>query len=45
MEVKPSMVKVGGKKVKVNYDQTIPTLTIPLTINDINTTTTVEIVK
>ncbi len=45
MEVKPSMVKVGGKKVKVNYDQTIPTLTIPLTINDINTTTTVEILK
>ncbi len=45
MEVKPSMVKVGGKKVKVNYDKTIPTLTIPLTINDINTTTTVEILK
>ncbi len=45
MEIKPSQVKVNGKKVKVNYDKTAPTLTIPLTINDINATTTVEIVK
>ncbi len=45
MEIKPSQVKVNGKKVKAVYDKTIPTLTIPLTITDINTTTTVEIVK
>ena len=45
MEVKPSQVKVNGKKVKVNYDKTIPALTIPLTINDINTTTTVEMTR
>lgn len=45
LEIKPSQVKINGKKVKVLYDKTIPTLTIPLTIKDINTTTTVEIVK
>ena len=45
LEDKPSQVKVNGKKVKLNYDKTIPVLTIPLTINDINSTTTVEIVK
>lgn len=45
LEVKPAMVKVNGKKAKVNYDKTIPTLTIPLTINDINNETTVEIQK
>ncbi len=45
LEVKPSMVKVNGKKVKVNYDKTIPTITIPLTINDINVVTNVIIEK
>ena len=45
LEVKPSQVKVNGKKVKLNYDPTIPVLRIPITINDINETTTVEIVK
>jgi hypothetical protein len=45
LETKPSQVKVNGKKVKMNYDITIPTLTIPITIKDINSTTTVEIVK
>ena len=45
METKPSQVRVNGKKVKLNYDPTIPMLTIPLTINDINSYTTVEIVK
>ena len=45
LEVKPLQVKVNGKKVKLNYDRTIPVLTIPITINDINETTTVEIVK
>lgn len=45
LEIKPSQVKINGKKVKILYDKTIPTLTIPLTIKDINTTTTVEIVK
>ena len=41
----PFKVKVNGKKVKMNYDPTIPVLRIPITINDINATTTVEIVK
>ena len=45
LEDKPSQVKVNGKKVKVNYDKTIPALTIPLTIKDINTETTVEITR
>lgn len=45
LEVKPSQVKVNGKKIKLNYDRTIPMLTIPITIADINSTTTVEIVK
>ena len=45
LEIKPSQVKVNGKKVKMNYDPTIPVLRIPITINDINATTTVEIVK
>lgn len=45
METKPSQVRVNGKKVKLNYDPTIPMLTIPLTINDINSYTTVEILK
>lgn len=45
LEVKPSQVKVNGKKVKLNYDPTIPVLRIPITINDINATTTVEIIK
>ena len=45
LETKPSQVKVNGKKVKMRYDITIPNLTIPITINDINETTTVEIVK
>ncbi len=45
LEVKPSQVKVNGKKVKLNYDPTIPVLRIPITINNINETTTVEIVK
>ncbi len=45
MEEKPSRIMVNGKKVKVNYDKTIPALTIPLTIKDINSETTVEIVR
>ena len=45
LEIKPSQVKVNGKKVKLNYDPTIPVLRIPIIINDINETTTVEIVK
>ena len=45
LEVKPSQVKVNGKKVKLNYDPTIPVLRIPITINDINETTMVEIIK
>ena len=45
LEVKPSQVKVNGKKVKMNYDPTIPVLRIPITINDINETTMVEIIK
>ena len=45
MEEKPSRIMVNGKKVKVNYDSKIPTLSIPLTIKDINSKTTVEIVR
>jgi len=35
-EVKPSQVKVNGKKVKVNYDKINSQLTIPVKIADIN---------
>ena len=43
---KPAQVKINGKKLKkVSYDNTSLVLAIPISINDINTTTTVEIVK
>ena len=43
---KPAQVIINGKKFKkVNYDKTSKVLAIPIAINDINETTTVEIVK
>ena len=43
---KPAQVKINGKKFKkVSYDKTSNVLAIPIAINDINETTTVEIVK
>ena len=43
---KPGKVKVNGSKAQgVTYDKSSGTLTIPLAIADITTTTTVEIVK
>ena len=45
LEVKPTLVKVNGKKVKVNYNKTTATLAIPININDINTATTIQITR
>ena len=45
MAVKPSLVKVNGKKVRAIFDKSSGTLTIPVNIADINTTTTVEIAR
>ena len=45
MQVAPAKVTINGKKAKTSYDKATATLTIPVTINDINTTTTVEIAR
>lgn len=45
MAVKPSQVKVNGKKVRVDYNKQNTRLTIPVNIADINATTTIEIVR
>ncbi len=45
IEGAPLQVTVNGKKAKTTYDKTTAILTISLTINDINTETTVKIAK
>ncbi|MBR5087005.1 MAG: DUF5110 domain-containing protein [Muribaculaceae bacterium] len=46
MQVAPAKVTINGKKAKkVTFDKAKGTLTIPVTINDINTLTTIEIAR
>ncbi|MBR5638476.1 MAG: hypothetical protein IKW83_01810 [Muribaculaceae bacterium] len=45
MQAAPNKVTINGKKAKMTYNKATATLSIPLKINDINTTTTVEIAR
>ena len=46
MAAKPTQITVNGKKAKkVTFDKTTGILTIPVTINDINTPTTIQITR
>lgn len=46
MAAKPTQITVNGKKAKkVTFDKTTGILTIPVTINDINTATTIQITR
>ena len=45
LQGKPGVVKINGKKAKAAFDKASGTLTIPVSIADINTVTTVEIAK
>ena len=46
MAAKPSQITINGKKAKkTTFDKTNGTLTIPLTINDINITTIIQITR